>query len=106
MDFYDRQTQTAEVAPQDVAASHAEEVAAAGDLPKWEYRVLTESALAGWGAGEMADLESLLNHHAQAGWRVISMSFTGQVKQTFATDKNHLYVVLERPVVASTPAAG
>ncbi len=98
MDFYDRQVEAAEVAAQADAAAHAAEVAAARDLPKWEYRVLTETALAGWRSGKVTDLESLLNHHAEAGWRVISMSFTGQVRQTVATDKNHLYVVLERPI--------
>lgn len=66
-------------------------------LPKWEYKVLTESALAGWKKGTVAGLEPMLNHFAEQGWRVVSMNFTGQIEQFAARDKNHLYVVLERP---------
>ncbi len=100
MDFYDRAPQREAKLAEAEAEAHAAEVAAFSELPKWEYRVLTETALAGWRSGQIGDLESLLNHHAEAGWRVVSMSFTGQVRQTIATDKNHLYVVLERPVIA------
>jgi hypothetical protein len=66
-------------------------------LPKWEYRVLTNTALAGWGGGKVVGLEPLLNSVAAEGWRVLSISFTGQIDQFLATDKNHLYIVLERP---------
>jgi hypothetical protein len=68
-------------------------------LPKWEYKVLTNTALAGWGNGTIQGLEPLLNQWASEGWRVVSMSFTGQISQTLAADKNHLYVVLERPAL-------
>lgn len=78
---------------------HALETSLVGQLPKWEYKVLTSTALAGFGDGKVDGLEALLNHHAAQGWRVVSISFTGQISQAFATDKNHLYAVLERPAV-------
>lgn len=81
-----------------IAAGHrASEQAQAEALPKWEYKVLTNSALAGWGDGTIEGLEPLLNQYASHGWRVVTMSFTGQISQAFASDKNHLYGVLERP---------
>ena len=53
----------------------------------------------------------MLNQFATEGWRVISMSFTGHIDQFLASDKNHLYVVLERPArhgghVGHTVSAG
>jgi hypothetical protein len=66
-------------------------------LPKWEYKVLTHSALAGWDDGTIQNLEPLLNEWASHGWRVVTMSFTGQINQALAMNKNHLYMVLERP---------
>jgi hypothetical protein len=79
------------------AAEAAEYTKFVATLPKWEYKVLTNTALAGWGGGTIAGLEPLLNDWATHGWRVVSMSFTGQIDQFLAADKNHLYVVLERP---------
>jgi hypothetical protein len=68
-----------------------------GTLPKWEYKVLTYTALAGMDDGTIKNLEPLLSEWAADGWRVITMSFTGQINQALAADKNHLYIVLERP---------
>ena len=81
------------------AAEQARQAAFRGALPKWEYKVLTNSALAGWGGGTISGLEPMLNNYAEAGWRVVSMSFTGQIEQFLAADKNHLYIVLERPSI-------
>jgi hypothetical protein len=81
------------------AAAQAKLDAHAEALPKWEYKVLTNTALAGWGGGTIQGLEPMLNNYADKGWRVISMSFTGQIDQFLAADKNHLYIVLERPAI-------
>lgn len=78
------------------AAAKAAYQEVTGGIPKWEYKVLTNTALAGWGGGTIKGLEPMLNNFAAEGWRVISMSFTGQIDQFLAADKNHLYVVLER----------
>src|SRR4051812_49477067 len=77
------------------AAEQAQYAQFVATLPKWEYQVLTNTALAGWGGGTISGLEPLLNARAAEGWRVVSMSFTGQIDQFLAADKNHLYIVLE-----------
>lgn len=86
-------------------APTAESIEHGASLPKWEYKVLTETALAGWKKGTVDGLEPMLNHFAEQGWRVVSMSFTGQVEQFLARDKNHLYVVLERPAPSAADRA-
>ncbi|MDQ8046443.1 MAG: DUF4177 domain-containing protein [Solirubrobacteraceae bacterium] len=96
MDFYDRQEAEQRARAKRREEEHAAAVAAAPPGARWEYKVLENSALAGWKSGKISDLEPLLNQYAEAGWRVIAMSFTGQISQTLARDKNHLYVVLER----------
>ncbi len=101
----ERERQLAEKAAAD-AAEAAKYAQFVGHLPKWEYKVLTNTALAGWGSGTIQGLEPLLNHWAAHGWRVVSMSFTGQISQTLAADKNHLYVVLERPALYGGHAGG
>ena len=66
-------------------------------LPKWEYKILTQSALAGLGSGTIEGIEGVLNQFAAEGWRVVSTTMTGKVEQMFAADTNEMYVVLERP---------
>jgi hypothetical protein len=66
-------------------------------LSKWEYKVLTKSASAGWGDGKVNQLEPELNGLAREGWRVVGMGFTGQIEQALAMNQNHLTVILERP---------
>jgi hypothetical protein len=68
-------------------------------LPKYEYMVLTETTIAGWGGGmgNPLALEGVLNNLAQEGWRVITCTVTGQVKQFLDLDKSHIFVLLERP---------
>ena len=73
-------------------------------LPKWEYRVLTQSALAGLGSGTIEGVEAVLNQFAAEGWRVVTTAMTGKVEQMFAADTNEIYVVLERPA-RSGPSA-
>jgi hypothetical protein len=79
------------------------------DTAAWEYKVITETALAGWGDGTILGLEGLLNALAADGWRVVSATMTGKVEQAFAMDTNGVCVVLERPArpaaSASTEAA-
>ena len=67
-------------------------------LPKWEYRVLTQAALAGLGSGTIEGMEAVLNQFAAEGWRVVSTTMTGKVEQMFAADTNEMYVILERPL--------
>lgn len=103
MDFYDRNERFMREERERFAAQEAAERAAHAELvapfPKWEYKVLTNSALAGWFDGNISRLEDLLNAYAADGWRVITMSFTGQISEFLAPDKNNLYVVLERPAI-------
>ena len=66
-------------------------------LPKWEYKILTQSALAGLGSGTIEGIEGVLNQFAAEGWRVVSTTMTGKVEQMFAADTNEMHVVLERP---------
>jgi len=79
------------------AAARAEYDAWVATLPKWEYIVITETAVAGWEPGRVGGLQELLNRYAAEGWRVVATTMSGKIEQAFATDKNDMYVVLERP---------
>ena len=79
------------------AAGRAEELAWVATLPKWEYLVLTETAVAGWESGRVGGLQEALNRYAAEGWRVVATTMSGKIEQAFATDKNDMYVILERP---------
>ena len=84
---------------QEEARKQRESARFAAALPKWEYKILTGESLAGWGGGKPSPqwLEKKMNELAAQGWRVISISFTGQIKQWLTADMNHIYIVLERP---------
>lgn len=79
------------------AAARAEYDAWVATLPKWEYLVLTETAVAGWEPGRVGGLQEILNRYAAEGWRVVATTMSGKIEQAFATDKNDMYVILERP---------
>ena len=79
------------------AAARAEYDAWVATLPKWEYLVLTETAGAGWEPGRVGGLQEILNRYAAEGWRVVATTMSGKIEQAFATDKNDMYVILERP---------
>jgi hypothetical protein len=91
--------QAAEAAEQAkvAAAQRADEAAWVATLPKWEYKILTQSALAGLGSGTIEGIEGVLNQFAADGWRVVTTTMTGKIEQMFAADTNEMYVVLERP---------
>lgn len=80
-----------------VAAARADYDRWVATLPKWEYRVLTQSAMAGLGAGTIGGLEDILNSHAAEGWRVVATTMSGKIEQALAADTNDMYIVLERP---------
>ena len=79
------------------AAARAEHDAWVATLPKWEYLVVTETAVAGWEPGRVGGLQEILNRYAAEGWRVVATTMSGKIEQAFATDKNDMYVILERP---------
>ena len=85
------------------AAARAEHDAWVATLPKWEYLVLTESAVAGWESGRVGGLQEILNHYAAEGWRVVATTMSGKIEQAFAADKNDMYVILERPARTDEP---
>ncbi|HSJ95108.1 MAG TPA: DUF4177 domain-containing protein [Gaiellaceae bacterium] len=79
------------------AAARADYDAWVATLPKWEYLVVTETAVAGWEPGRVGGLQEILNRYAAEGWRVVATTMSGKIEQAFATDKNDMYVILERP---------
>ncbi len=85
------------------AAARAEEQAWVATLPKWEYLVLTETAVAGWDTGRVGGLQEVLNRYAAEGWRVVATTMSGKIEQAFATDKNDMYLILERPARGPEP---
>jgi hypothetical protein len=85
------------------SAVRAEHDAWVATLPKWDYLVLTETAVAGWDTGRVGSLQEVLNQHAREGWRVGATTMSGKIEQAFATDKNDMYLILERPARAPAP---
>jgi Domain of unknown function (DUF4177) len=81
-------------------AAAAERLAAfVSALPKWEYMVLAGTELAGALSGKPSPkkLEQKLNALAAEGWKVVTMSFTGQIREVLAFDTNHMFILLEQP---------
>jgi regulator of protease activity HflC (stomatin/prohibitin superfamily) len=99
----DRARQAAEQAEQERLQKEQEAAAAEvlrqhiATLPKYDYKVLTLSSKIWSGSGKFGSLEQELNKHATEGWRVIEIAMSGKIEETFAADRNDIYVVFERP---------